>query len=185
MIDLARQGFYSSFEGEGRWLTKPEKNVRIPTAAVKRGQIASTAALSALPWKRHRTSIANAGIQVAKDAPPKSRGKSAEWIHRENDEPCVLCPLNLFQPAVLHAKNIPVLSINQRLTVAWTRDVRPYVDRRLPWCDPMLHGLNANHLSRPSAVTPRSEPVCVSYLQILLRACTCRGKGRSALRASK
>jgi hypothetical protein len=62
------------------------KHVRLPTAAVKRDHIASTAALSAKPRKKHRTSIANAGMQVAKAARPKSRGTSAKGIPQEDDE---------------------------------------------------------------------------------------------------
>ena len=97
----------------------------------------------------------------------------------------VLRPLNLFPPAVPPAKNVPGLRINQGLAVAGTSDVRPDVDWRLPRLDPMLHGLDANHLSCPAAVTPRTEPMCVRHLQILLIACACSSQRRSALRATK
>jgi len=81
--------------------------VRIPTAAAKQDHIASTAALSAKPWKKHRTLIVNAGMQVAKAARPNPRGTPTEGIPREDDEPLACSPLGWFPPAVLPAKNSP------------------------------------------------------------------------------
>jgi hypothetical protein len=160
--------------------------MRIPTAAVRRDHTASTAARSAKPGKHYRTGHCKCGHPGSKK--PHNLNLAArrlkEFLERMTNSG-VLRPLNLFPPAVPPAKNVPGLRINQGLAVAGTSDVRPDVDWRLPRLDPMLHGLDANHLSCPAAVTPRTEPMCVRHLQILLIACACSSQRRSALRATK
>ena len=54
--------------------------------------------------------------------------------------------------------------------------LKRYVDWNFPRFDPMLQGLHADHRSSPSAVAARIGPLCVSDLQILLRAYRCRSK---------
>jgi hypothetical protein len=61
-----------SSEGERTWQTNPERNARIPIAAVKQDQIASIAVLSAKRWRKRRISIASAVMRAARVAQRKN-----------------------------------------------------------------------------------------------------------------
>ena len=72
-IKFDGQKFYkSSSEGEGTWQTNPERNARIPIAAVRRDRMASIAVLNAKRWRKRRISIASAVIRAARVAQRKN-----------------------------------------------------------------------------------------------------------------
>jgi hypothetical protein len=79
----------------------------------------------------------------------------------------------------------PITIVFLELCVTGTRHVTTDGFVPFPRGYPVLHGGHSNHISSPSTVAMRIEPVGVGTFQALFGACTRRCKWTPALRTSK